>query len=116
MDIALVDGVYYTELEDGFMVNIEDGIAPIELTDEWLAEFGAAQESMSLCFKAIRVGGSVLNINPDNGVAWIMNGVNMINLPQLIQHVHQQTANKHENNPLSRRNHHSFILHPERKG
>lgn len=40
MDISLVDGVYWTELEDGFMVNVEDGITAIPLTEEWLLKFG----------------------------------------------------------------------------
>jgi hypothetical protein len=62
---------------------------PIPLTDEWLVRFGATQESISLCFKGIKVGGSVLNINPDNGVCWVTMGINILNIPQLIQHVHQ---------------------------
>lgn len=31
---------YYAEISDGFVVNIDTGILPIELTEEWLVKLG----------------------------------------------------------------------------
>lgn len=51
MDIALVDGVYWTELEDGFMVNIEDGISPIPITEDCLLKFGFENKGDGIYYK-----------------------------------------------------------------
>lgn len=67
---------------------------PIPITSEWLERFGFKKNDnneLNDHFYSIPVGGSLLNINPDNGVAWItrLNPKNDINRPGLVIHVHQ---------------------------
>lgn len=67
-------------------------IAPIPLSEEWLIKFGFVQGDhirLSRSFYEIPVGGSLLQINPDNGVVWIVREGNIFNNPALIEYVHQ---------------------------
>lgn len=61
----------------------------VPLTEEGLIKFGFSQIKDNFNFYHISVGGSYLQINPDNGVVWIIRNENIFNNPALIQHVHQ---------------------------
>ena len=64
-------------------------IQPIELTEDILIKAGF-ENGVSESFFKIRVGGSELHINPENGVVWIYNPIGQaFNNPALIQYVHQ---------------------------
>jgi hypothetical protein len=65
---------------------------PILLSGDWLLKFGFEQGdhvTLSRDFYQIKVGGSLLQINPDNGVVWFERNENKFNNPQLIKFVHQ---------------------------
>lgn len=66
-------------------------IKPIPLTEDWLKRFGFKQGDNVTCndsFYEIPVGGSMLSINPNNGVVWINRNNSSINNPACIDHVH----------------------------
>lgn len=51
MTTHIISGIFYEpdighciSLEDGFVVNVDTGIAPIPLTEQWLKDFGCKKE------------------------------------------------------------------------
>lgn len=77
------------------LMMLEEGkkhLLPIPLTKNWLLQHGFKQGDNTTTndsFYEIPVGGSLLGINPDNGVVWITRGKNSFNNPALIESVHQ---------------------------
>lgn len=74
-----------------------DQFAGIPLTEEWLVKFGfelGDNETVNdiyhnNTFYFIRIGGSELAINPENGVAWVLRNGCAVNVTVLVLHVHQ---------------------------
>jgi hypothetical protein len=64
---------------------------PIDLTEDWLKRMGFTIGDNITCndsFYEIAVGGSMLSINPNNGVVWITRNSSSINNPACIDYVH----------------------------
>lgn len=88
-----IDTLLVAHLGEG-LINYwnEEVYQPILLEKDWLLRLGFIHnddEKLNIFFYGIRVGGSTLSVNPDNGVAWITRNENILNVPGLIKHVHQ---------------------------
>ena len=75
---------YFVELVDDFVVNIERGIQPILLTEEWLLKFGFEKKIANLFINAYMKDSFYLTIREDGELFYEWNGGNIH-----IKYIHQ---------------------------